>query len=82
MLQHWELGQALRQRYRGFLNTSYHPQEVRLGAQDAGERDLLSSPSVLREPKGEAGHCPPPSPHAFLVTTTGQDMQGLSRTKP
>lgn len=31
MLQHWELGQALRQRYHGFLNTSYHRQEVRLG---------------------------------------------------
>lgn len=30
MLQHWELGRALRQRYLGFLNTSYHRQEVRL----------------------------------------------------
>ncbi|KAM8928463.1 lysosomal acid phosphatase isoform 2-T2 [Lycaon pictus] len=28
MLQHWELGQALRQRYHGFLNTSYHRQEL------------------------------------------------------
>ncbi|XP_043338779.1 lysosomal acid phosphatase isoform X4 [Cervus canadensis] len=30
MLQHWELGQALRQRYHGFLNASYHRQEVGL----------------------------------------------------
>lgn len=35
MLQHWELGQALRQRYHGFLNTSYHRQEVSLGAPEA-----------------------------------------------
>lgn len=36
MLQHWELGQALRQRYRGFLNASYHRQEVRLGTREGG----------------------------------------------
>ncbi|XP_078004454.1 lysosomal acid phosphatase isoform X3 [Phascolarctos cinereus] len=28
MLQHWELGQALRQRYQGFLNASYHREEL------------------------------------------------------
>lgn len=47
MLQHWELGQALRQRYRDFLNTSYHRQEVRLGAQEArrmGSAVLTLSP--------------------------------------
>lgn len=35
MLQHWELGQALRQRYHGFVNASYHRQEVRLGTREA-----------------------------------------------
>ncbi|XP_036076748.1 lysosomal acid phosphatase isoform X3 [Rousettus aegyptiacus] len=42
MLQHWELGQALRQRYHGFLNTSYHRQEQFLDmvANETGLTDL------------------------------------------
>ncbi|XP_036181873.1 lysosomal acid phosphatase [Myotis myotis] len=46
MLQHWELGQALRQRYRGFLNTSYHPQEVYVRSTDF-DRTLMSAEANL-----------------------------------
>lgn len=31
MRQHWELGQALRRRYRGFLGAAYRRQEVSAG---------------------------------------------------
>lgn len=35
--EHWELGQALRQRYRGFLNAFLPPAgEVRLGTREGG----------------------------------------------
>lgn len=75
MRQHWELGQALRQRYHGFLNTSYHRQEVRLGAQEARGME----PAVLTLcPQGAWGTLA--SLHAFLVTPTGQDIQELCRT--
>uniref|UniRef100_A0A8C9KKC5 Lysosomal acid phosphatase n=1 Tax=Panthera tigris altaica TaxID=74533 RepID=A0A8C9KKC5_PANTA len=46
MLQHWELGQALRQRYHGFLNTSYHRQEVYVRSTDF-DRTLMSAEANL-----------------------------------
>lgn len=70
MLQHWELGQALRQRYQGFLNASYHWQEVRLGAQEArlGAQEAGGMGfTILREPRVRLGTLV--SFHAFLVTT-------------
>lgn len=75
MLQHWELGQALRQRYHGFLNTSYHRQEVRLGAREA--RGIESALLTLC-PQGAWGTLA--SFHAFLITATGQGIQELRRT--
>lgn len=52
MLQHWELGQALRQRYHDFLNTSYHRQEVRLGVLEAR---AMGSAVLTLCPQGDYG---------------------------
>lgn len=72
MQQHWELGQALRQRYQGFLNTSYHRQEVRLGAQ--GTRG--GEPAVLMLcPQGVWATLA--SFRAFSVTPTGQGISAV-----
>ncbi|GAB1286574.1 Lysosomal acid phosphatase [Apodemus speciosus] len=60
MLQHWELGQALRQRYHGFLNTSYHRQEVYVRSTDF-DRTLMSAEANLAGlfPPSEAQHFNP-----------------------
>ncbi|XP_028340484.1 lysosomal acid phosphatase isoform X3 [Physeter macrocephalus] len=58
MLQHWELGQALRQRYHDFLNTSYHRQEVTIknktspGAPVRGQSSPTPLPQLLKFPLG------------------------------
>ncbi|XP_044538289.1 lysosomal acid phosphatase isoform X3 [Gracilinanus agilis] len=46
MLQHWELGQALRLRYQGFLNASYHREEVFVRSTDF-DRTLMSAEANL-----------------------------------
>ncbi|ELK23825.1 Lysosomal acid phosphatase [Myotis davidii] len=67
MLQHWELGQALRQRYRGFLNTSYHPQEVYVRSTDF-DRTLMSAEANL------AGLFPPDGMQRFNPNISWQPI--------
>ncbi|KAK1335730.1 hypothetical protein QTO34_003524 [Cnephaeus nilssonii] len=67
MLQHWELGQALRQRYRGFLNTSYHPQEVYVRSTDF-DRTLMSAEANL------AGLFPPSGMQRFNPNISWQPI--------
>ncbi|XP_040836151.1 lysosomal acid phosphatase isoform X3 [Ochotona curzoniae] len=67
MLQHWELGQALRQRYHGFLNTSYHRQEVYVRSTDF-DRTLMSAEANL------AGLFPPTGTQRFNPNITWQPI--------
>ncbi|MEJ1278435.1 acid phosphatase 2 lysosomal [Cricetulus griseus] len=67
MLQHWELGQALRQRYSGFLNTSYHRQEVYVRSTDF-DRTLMSAEANL------AGLFPPSEVQRFNANISWQPI--------
>nr|XP_003412297.2 lysosomal acid phosphatase isoform X1 [Loxodonta africana] len=67
MLQHWELGQALRQRYHGFLNTSYHRQEVYVRSTDL-DRTLMSAEANL------AGLFPPDGMQRFNPNISWQPI--------
>ncbi|XP_060256078.1 lysosomal acid phosphatase isoform X4 [Ovis aries] len=67
MLQHWELGQALRQRYRGFLNASYHRQEVYVRSTDF-DRTLMSAEANL------AGLFPPDGMQRFNPNISWQPI--------
>ncbi|XP_057551253.1 lysosomal acid phosphatase isoform X2 [Hippopotamus amphibius kiboko] len=67
MLQHWELGQALRQRYHGFLNTSYHRQEVYVRSTDF-DRTLMSAEANL------AGLFPPDGMQRFSPNISWQPI--------
>lgn len=78
MLQHWELGQALRQRYHGFLNASYHRQEVRLGAR---EQEGIGCSHALPSGRLPVTWALWPPLHASQVTAAGQDVHGLSGAK-
>nr|XP_004657281.2 lysosomal acid phosphatase [Jaculus jaculus] len=67
MLQHWELGQALRQRYEGFLNTSYHRQEIYVRSTDF-DRTLMSAEANL------AGLFPPSEMQHFNPNISWQPI--------
>ncbi|XP_041493643.1 lysosomal acid phosphatase isoform X2 [Microtus oregoni] len=67
MLQHWELGQALRQRYHGFLNTTYHRQEVYVRSTDF-DRTLMSAEANL------AGLFPPNEVQRFNPNISWQPI--------
>ncbi|XP_027967124.1 lysosomal acid phosphatase isoform X1 [Eumetopias jubatus] len=67
MQQHWELGQALRQRYHGFLNTSYHRQEVYVRSTDF-DRTLMSAEANL------AGLFPPSGMQRFNPNISWQPI--------
>ncbi|XP_022363184.1 lysosomal acid phosphatase isoform X2 [Enhydra lutris kenyoni] len=67
MRQHWELGQALRQRYQGFLNTSYHRQEVYVRSTDF-DRTLMSAEANL------AGLFPPNGMQRFNPNISWQPI--------
>ncbi|XP_032495779.1 lysosomal acid phosphatase isoform X9 [Phocoena sinus] len=67
MLQHWELGQALRQRYHDFLNTSYHRQEVYVRSTDF-DRTLMSAEANL------AGLFPPDGMQRFNPNISWQPI--------
>ncbi|XP_037694498.1 lysosomal acid phosphatase isoform X2 [Choloepus didactylus] len=67
MLQHWELGQALRQRYHGFLNTSYQRQEVYVRSTDF-DRTLMSAEANL------AGLFPPDGMQRFNPNISWQPV--------
>ncbi|KAG8519586.1 Lysosomal acid phosphatase [Galemys pyrenaicus] len=67
MHQHWELGQALRQRYDGFLNSSYHRQEVYVRSTDF-DRTLMSAEANL------AGLFPPSGMQRFNPNISWQPI--------
>lgn len=67
MLQHWELGQALRQRYHGFLNATYHRQEVYVRSTDF-DRTLMSAEANL------AGLFPPNEVQRFNANISWQPI--------
>ncbi|KAF5920627.1 hypothetical protein HPG69_011207 [Diceros bicornis minor] len=67
MLQHWELGHALRQRYHGFLNASYHRQEVYVRSTDF-DRTLMSAEANL------AGLFPPSGMQRFNPNISWQPI--------
>ncbi|XP_045050029.2 lysosomal acid phosphatase isoform X3 [Desmodus rotundus] len=67
MQQHWELGQALRQRYGDFLSTSYHPQEVYVRSTDF-DRTLMSAEANL------AGLFPPNGMQRFNPNISWQPV--------
>ncbi|KAM9301921.1 lysosomal acid phosphatase [Gastrophryne carolinensis] len=58
MRQHWELGQALRARYKGFLNESYDRHEIYVRSTDV-DRTLMSAEANL------AGLYPPNGSQVF-----------------
>ncbi|XP_010610728.1 lysosomal acid phosphatase isoform X4 [Fukomys damarensis] len=67
MQQHWELGQALRQRYHGFLNASYCRQEVYVRSTDF-DRTLMSAEANL------AGLFPPDGTQRFNPNISWQPI--------
>ncbi|XP_031799820.1 lysosomal acid phosphatase [Sarcophilus harrisii] len=67
MLQQWELGQALRERYWGFLNASYHREEVYIRSTDC-DRTLMSAEANL------AGLFPVEGAQAFHPNITWQPI--------
>ncbi|KAM5248161.1 lysosomal acid phosphatase isoform 3-T3 [Ctenodactylus gundi] len=67
MLQHWELGRALRERYNGFLNASYHRQEVFVRSTDF-DRTLMSAEANL------AGLFPPGGTQLFNPNISWQPI--------
>ncbi|XP_066482437.1 lysosomal acid phosphatase isoform X1 [Tiliqua scincoides] len=67
MRQHWDLGQALRRRYDGFLNASYDRQEVFIRSTDF-DRTLMSAEANL------AGLYPPIGRQVFYPNLTWQPI--------
>ncbi|XP_018417639.1 PREDICTED: lysosomal acid phosphatase isoform X4 [Nanorana parkeri] len=67
MKQHWDLGQALRERYKGFLNESYDRREIYVRSTDV-DRTLMSAESNL------AGLYPPEGSEVFLPNITWQPI--------
>ncbi|KAM5138638.1 lysosomal acid phosphatase [Mantella aurantiaca] len=67
MKQHWNLGQTLRERYKGFLNESYDRHEIYVRSTDV-DRTLMSAESNL------AGLYPPEGLQVFLPNLTWQPI--------
>ncbi|XP_078540595.1 lysosomal acid phosphatase isoform X2 [Lissotriton helveticus] len=67
MKQHWDLGQALRSRYRGFLNDSYDRREIHVRSTDS-DRTLMSAECNL------AGLYPPGESQTFSVNMSWQPI--------
>ncbi|XP_029438183.1 lysosomal acid phosphatase [Rhinatrema bivittatum] len=67
MMQHWELGQALRTRYSGFLNKSYDRQEAYIRSTDC-DRTLMSAEANL------AGLYPPEGSQLFNPNISWQPV--------
>uniref|UniRef100_A0A670Z2H6 Lysosomal acid phosphatase n=2 Tax=Pseudonaja textilis TaxID=8673 RepID=A0A670Z2H6_PSETE len=67
MQQHWDLGQALRRRYDGFLSTSYKRQEIFVRSTDF-DRTLMSAEANL------AGLYPPEGKQVFNPNITWQPI--------
>ncbi|KAJ1182900.1 hypothetical protein NDU88_008077 [Pleurodeles waltl] len=67
MEQHWDLGQALRSRYHGFLNDSYDRRQIHVRSTDS-DRTLMSAQSNL------AGLYPPGESQTFNVNISWQPI--------
>ncbi|XP_040184151.1 lysosomal acid phosphatase [Rana temporaria] len=67
MKQHWGLGQALRERYKGFLNESYNRHEIYVRSTDV-DRTLMSAEANL------AGLYPPEGSQVFHSNLTWQPI--------
>ncbi|NP_001121203.1 lysosomal acid phosphatase S homeolog precursor [Xenopus laevis] len=67
MKQHWDLGQELRARYKGFLNESYNRHEIYVRSTDV-DRTLMSAEANL------AGLYPPEGPQIFNPNITWQPI--------
>ncbi|XP_069821954.1 lysosomal acid phosphatase [Dendropsophus ebraccatus] len=67
MKQHWDLGQALRARYKGFLNESYDRHEIYVRSTDV-DRTLMSAEANL------AGLYPPEGVQIFNPNITWQPI--------
>ncbi|XP_062432418.1 lysosomal acid phosphatase isoform X2 [Rhea pennata] len=67
MRQQWELGQALRRRYRGFLNATYRRQEIFIRSTDC-DRTLMSAEANL------AGLYPPERGEMFNPNVSWQPI--------
>ncbi|XP_054827345.1 lysosomal acid phosphatase [Eublepharis macularius] len=67
MRQHWDLGQALRRRYDGFLNASYKRQEIFIRSTDF-DRTLMSAEANL------AGLYPPEGQQVFNPNISWQPI--------
>uniref|UniRef100_A0A8C5PFL1 Lysosomal acid phosphatase n=1 Tax=Leptobrachium leishanense TaxID=445787 RepID=A0A8C5PFL1_9ANUR len=67
MRQHWDLGQELRRRYRGFLNESYDRHEIYVRSTDV-DRTLMSAEANL------AGLYPPAGSQVFNPNITWQPI--------
>nr|XP_056707188.1 lysosomal acid phosphatase [Euleptes europaea] len=67
MRQHWDLGQALRRRYDGFLNASYNRQEIFIRSTDF-DRTLMSAEANL------AGLYPPEGQQVFNPNVSWQPI--------
>ncbi|KAM6335721.1 lysosomal acid phosphatase [Podargus strigoides] len=67
MRQQWELGQALRRRYRGFLNDTYRRQEIVIRSTDC-DRTLMSAEANL------AGLYPPEGQQMFNPNISWQPI--------
>ncbi|XP_063800708.1 lysosomal acid phosphatase [Pseudophryne corroboree] len=67
MKQHWDLGQALRDRYKGFLNESYDRHEIYVRSTDV-DRTLMSAEANL------AGLYPPAGSQVFQPNITWQPI--------
>ncbi|XP_073397724.1 lysosomal acid phosphatase [Dendrobates tinctorius] len=67
MRQHWDLGQALRARYKGFLNESYDRHEIYVRSTDV-DRTLMSAEANL------AGLYPPAGAEVFNPNISWQPI--------
>ncbi|KAG9466690.1 hypothetical protein GDO78_016267 [Eleutherodactylus coqui] len=67
MKQHWDLGQALRARYKGFLNESYNVHEIYVRSTDV-DRTLMSAEANL------AGLYPPEDSQIFNPNISWQPI--------
>ncbi|XP_053149584.1 lysosomal acid phosphatase-like [Hemicordylus capensis] len=79
MQQHWDLGQALRRRYDGFLNASYNRQEIFIRSTDF-DRTLMSAEAnlaALYPPKGQQVFNPNVSWQPIPVHTVPDSVEQL-----